>query len=91
LQQLTGYSEKPQMEYLVSMGVYAINRSILEFVPSDRKYGVDDLMNNLLAKGRSIRVEPYAGYWLDIGRPDDYVRAIEEFEQRKNDLLPPGS
>jgi len=48
-------------------------------------------MNNLLAKGRSIRVEPYAGYWLDIGRPDDYVRAIEEFEQRKNDLLPPGS
>jgi NDP-sugar pyrophosphorylase family protein len=46
-------------------------------------------MNNLLAKGESVRVEPYDGYWLDIGRPDDYMRAIEEFEQRKNDLLPP--
>ncbi len=88
-QQLTGFLEKPQMEYLVSMGVYAVNRSVLEFVPSDRKYGVDDLMNNLLAKGEPVRVEPYDGYWLDIGRPDDYMRAIEEFEQRKNDLLPP--
>jgi len=87
-QRLTGFSEKPQMEYLVSMGIYAVNRSVLKFVPADRKYGIDELMNNLLAKGKSITVEPYDGYWLDIGRPDDYVRAIEEFEQRKNDLLP---
>jgi NDP-sugar pyrophosphorylase family protein len=88
-QRLIGFSEKPQMEYLVSMGVYAVSRSILEFVPSDRKYGVDDLMNNLLQRGEPVRVDPYDGYWLDIGRPDDYVRAIEEFEQRKKDLLPP--
>jgi NDP-sugar pyrophosphorylase family protein len=88
-QRLTGFSEKPQMEYLVSMGVYAVNRSVLDFVPPDRKYGVDDLMINLLGKGEAIKVEPYDGYWLDIGRPDDYVRAIEEFEQRRNDLLPP--
>jgi len=86
---LTGFIEKPQMEYLVSMGIYAVNRSVLEFVPSDCRYGVDDLMNNLLTKGECVSVEPYDGYWLDIGRPDDYVRAIEEFEQRKNDLLPP--
>jgi NDP-mannose synthase len=45
-------------------------------------------MNNLLQKGEPIRVDPYDGYWLDIGRPDDYARAIEEFEQRKKDLLP---
>jgi NDP-sugar pyrophosphorylase family protein len=90
-QRLTGFSEKPQMEYLVSMGVYAVNRSVLEFIPPDRKYGVDDLMNNLLQRGEPIRVDPYGGYWLDIGRPDDYMRAIDEFEQRKRDLLPPAS
>jgi NDP-sugar pyrophosphorylase family protein len=88
-QRLTGFSEKPQMQYLVSMGVYAVNRSVLKFVPLNRKYGVDDLMNHLLQKGEPIRVDPYDGYWLDIGRPDDYMRAIEEFEQRKEDLLPP--
>jgi NDP-sugar pyrophosphorylase family protein len=35
-----------------------------------------------------VTVDPFEGYWLDIGRPDDYARAIEEFEQRKHELLP---
>lgn len=86
---LTGFSEKPQAEHLVSMGVYAVNRVVLDFVPPDSKYGFDDLMNDLLKKGISVTVEPFEGYWLDIGRPDDYVRAIDEFEQHKHELLPP--
>jgi NDP-mannose synthase len=85
---LTGFSEKPQMEYLVSMGVYAVNRRILQFVPPDSKYGFDDLMKDLLGKDEPVTVEPYEGYWLDIGRPDDYVRAVEEFEQRRQRFLP---
>jgi NDP-mannose synthase len=85
---LTGFSEKPQMEYLVSMGVYAVNRRILKFVPRDSKYGFDDLMKDLLKKNELVAVEPYEGYWLDIGRPDDYMRAVEEFEQRRHELLP---
>jgi len=88
---LTEFCEKPRMEYLVSMGVYGVNRAVLDFVPPDSKYGFDDLMNNLLGKGELVSVEPYEGYWLDIGRPDDYMRAIEEFEQRKHELLPPNS
>jgi NDP-sugar pyrophosphorylase family protein len=24
-------------------------------------------------------VSPFDGYWLDIGRPDDYMQAIDEF------------
>jgi NDP-mannose synthase len=86
---LIGFSEKPQMEYLVSMGVYAVNRRILQFVPADSKYGFDDLMKDLLLKDEPVAVEPYEGYWLDIGRPDDYMRAIEEFEQRRHQFLPP--
>jgi NDP-sugar pyrophosphorylase family protein len=85
---LTGFSEKPQMEYLVSMGVYAVNRRILQFVPPDSKYGFDDLMKDLLSNDEPVTVEPYEGYWLDIGRPDDYVRAVEEFEQRRQQFLP---
>jgi NDP-sugar pyrophosphorylase family protein len=87
-QKLTGFREKPQMEYLVSMGVYAVNRAVLDFVPPDSKYGFDDLMKNLLERRESVTVDPYEGYWLDIGRPDDYMRAIDEFEQRKHKLLP---
>jgi NDP-mannose synthase len=90
-QRLTEFSEKPLTEYLVSMGIYAVNRKILQFVPPDSKYGFDDLMKDLLRKDEPVDVEPYEGYWLDIGRPDDYMRAVDEFEQRKQQFLPPDS
>ena len=85
---LAGFLEKPAHEYLVSMGVYAMSRRILERVPAGRKYGFDDLMNDMLASGAPVHVEPYAGEWLDIGRPDDYAQAIETFEKKRGVFLP---
>jgi NDP-mannose synthase len=82
------FSEKPAHRYMVSMGVYVVNRSLVERVQPNLKYGFDDLMRDMLARGEPVHVEPYGGYWLDIGRPDDYERAIVEFEQYRRKLLP---
>ena len=85
---LVGFEEKPAMQYLVSMGVYVVQRSVLTLVPPDQPYGFDDLMHALIARGDRINVRPHNGYWLDLGRPDDYAQAVEEFERRKDGLLP---
>lgn len=85
---LCGFEEKPTASFLVSMGVYAVNRRVIEFVPDGRPYGFDHLMLDLLNSGREVRVEPYDGLWLDIGRPDDYALAIETFEQHRQKLMP---
>ena len=85
---LVGFEEKPAMQYLVSMGVYVVQRSVLALVPPDQPYGFDDLMHTLIARGDRINVRPHPGYWLDLGRPDDYAQAVEEFERRKDALLP---
>jgi NDP-sugar pyrophosphorylase family protein len=84
---LTGFHEKPATEYLVSMGIYVVNKAILALIPPVGKYGFDDLMADLLAQGSPVHVERHNGYWLDIGRPDDYMQAIDEFEARKTQLL----
>jgi NDP-sugar pyrophosphorylase family protein len=84
---LVGFDEKPSMQYLVSMGVYIVDKSILSLVPEDQPYGFDDLMHTLLERGERVTVSPYEGYWLDIGRPDDYAQAVEEFDQRRHQLL----
>jgi len=86
---LTGFSEKPRTEYLVSMGVYAVNRAVVGFVPPGLSYGFDNLMRDCLQRGERVAVHQHDGYWLDIGRPDDYARAIEEFEQHRHEFLPP--
>jgi NDP-sugar pyrophosphorylase family protein len=85
---LSGFREKPSHEYLVSMGIYGVNRRVLDLVPDAGRYGFDDLMTGMLGAGMPVDVEPFAGEWLDIGRPDDYIQAIETFEQKRHRLLP---
>jgi len=76
-----GFKEKPEYVLNVSMGVYIFNKKVLDFVPEDKPFGFDDLMLTLLDKKQTIKVYPYDGYWLDIGRPDDYEKANEEIEK----------
>jgi len=85
--ELAGFREKPAVEYLVSMGVYILNRRLLDRVPAGRKFSFDDLMLDMLAAHLPVHVEPYKGYWLDIGRPDDYMQAIEEFDKGRSTFL----
>lgn len=86
--ELTGFEEKPRFQYLVSMGIYIVNRSVLEQVPADRAYGFDHLMLDMLRRHQPVHVERYSGYWLDIGRVDDYMRAVEEFPEKRRHFLP---
>lgn len=85
--QLIGFQEKPRREYEVSMGIYMMNRSVLDAVPASEPFGFDQLMHKLLAAKRTVAVRPFSGYWLDIGRPDDYVQAIDEFDALKARFL----
>ena len=72
---VTGFEEKPEVSYLVSMGVYVFSREVLGLAPKGERFGFDDLMHALLDRGEAINTFRYDGYWLDIGRPDDYERA----------------
>lgn len=83
---LIGFREKPINSYLVSMGIYAANKSILEHIPPDVKFGFDDLMKKFLKTGQNVRVVPFNGYWMDIGRPNDYLKAIDDFESNRDRL-----
>jgi NDP-sugar pyrophosphorylase family protein len=44
-------------------------------------------MLQFLAINQSVAVNSYTGLWLDIGRPDDYIEAIEIFDQLKDKIL----
>ncbi|MGV8116083.1 MULTISPECIES: nucleotidyltransferase family protein [Methanothrix] len=78
---LIGYIEKPKIDYLVSMGVYAFNESILEYIPSHEYLDIPDLMKRLLSEGEKVNGFIHDGYWLDIGRPDDYIKANEDIQK----------
>ncbi|MGB2753635.1 MAG: sugar phosphate nucleotidyltransferase [Phycisphaerae bacterium] len=87
---IVGFEEKPTYHFSVSMGVYVISRRLLDIVPEAVPFGFDDLMHACLARGRNARTYPHAGYWLDIGRPDDYEEANAKAEELMARLFPEG-
>jgi NDP-mannose synthase len=85
---VTGFQEKPTLMYNVSMGVYALTKRHLERYTPGLPFGFDELMLDLIERGTPPNSYAFNGFWLDIGRPDDYDRANEEFKSRRPDLLP---
>lgn len=84
---LTGFREKPKSSYEVSMGIYMLSKRVLAKIPDNTPYGFDHLMLALLAEKEKVAVKPFTGLWLDIGRPDDYLQAIETFDELKDKFL----
>ncbi len=78
--QLVAFKEKPILHYKVSMGVYMLNKACLDVIPDDTFYGFDHLMLDLIKNNNPATVKVFDGYWLDIGRPDDYEQAINDYE-----------
>lgn len=81
------YIEKPVYQFDVSTGVYVYNKRILDYIPDNSKYDIPDLIKNLHANNKKVKCFSDDYYWLDIGRVEDYEKANEIFEKRKNDFL----
>jgi len=81
---IRAFHEKPTYSFDVSMGIYVFQKEILGYVPEGRAFGFDELMLAMIAGDAPVYSFPHHGYWLDIGRPDDYERSIAEFERYRD-------
>lgn len=84
------FTEKPTLYYSVSMGVYALSKKTIMDYPAGEPFGFDQLVLDLLAKKNNPASFAFDGYWLDIGRPDDYDEANKDFDRLRPILLPEG-
>jgi NDP-sugar pyrophosphorylase family protein len=82
-----GYDEKPTSDYLVSMGVYAFSPDVLTHIEPGTYLDFPDLILRLLSRGARVRSALFNGFWLDIGRHDDFALAQSEFETRRAEFL----
>jgi NDP-sugar pyrophosphorylase family protein len=80
--------EKPTVRYEASMGIYCFSPRVLEHIEEGETLDFPDLVLKLIAAGEVVRASPTDGYWLDIGRHDDYEAAQAEFEELRARLIP---
>lgn len=75
---VTRITEKPVHKFFVNAGIYVLSPQVVAQVSGDCRLDMPDLAGRLVEEGRDVSVFPIHEYWLDIGRPDDFIRAQEE-------------
>ena len=85
--QVSGYIEKPSMNFLVSMGMYIFEPKVVDYIPKGEYFDFPTLVNTLLSAGEKVACYPYDGYWRDLGNTDDFLAANEDFESMRSQFL----
>jgi len=84
---LSGYREKPEFSFQVSMGVYILNPVAWDFLAPGQSLLMPDLLESMRKAGNPVHCFKQSCYWLDIGRHDDYATANDIFESRRSSFL----
>lgn len=76
---INSFTEKPTYNFDVSMGIYCISKKVIQALPENEIYGFDNLMLDGIKNNLKMEAVPFNGFWLDIGRPEDYDYANENY------------
>lgn len=74
---ITSFKEKPKNTYYANAGIYLIKKEIINLIPENSFYNATDLMDSIILNHRKLIHSPITGYWIDIGKHDDYNKAKE--------------
>lgn len=74
---ITGMKEKPSYNYYVNAGIYLIKKQLLDLIPKNKFFNATDFIEMLIQNNRKVIRYPLIGYWIDIGKPEDYQKAQE--------------
>jgi dTDP-glucose pyrophosphorylase len=75
--------EKPTYTYYSNGGIYLMKKELLKYIPKETHFNATDLMEKLLKEGHHVLSYPLIGYWLDVGKHDDFTKAQKDIAQIK--------
>lgn len=78
---VTSFKEKPTYTYFSNGGVYLMKKEMLDFIPKNNFFNATDLIEELIHQGYKVISFPFNGYWLDIGRHEDFEKAQSDFKE----------
>lgn len=81
--QVKSLKEKPRYTYFSNAGIYIIKKKLLNMIPKDTFFDITDLMDKMIEMDLKLVTYPINGYWLDIGKYDDFIKAQEDIKHIK--------
>lgn len=68
--------------HLVHSGIYAFEPSIFEYFPNKKRFSLDEVLRKIIHK-QDVSGFVFEGSWFDVGNPENYEKAIKEFNKNK--------
>jgi len=81
--QVKSFKEKPTYTYYSNGGIYLIKKEALKHIPNEAFYNATDLMEDMIKNGLKVISYPFSGYWLDVGKHDDFEKAQSDIQNIK--------
>jgi len=81
---VTNYIEKPVHKYDVGMGIYLMEPETLKHIEKGKRFDIPELILKLISDNKKVIGYPTDDYWLDMGKHEEYNKAIEEFETKRH-------
>jgi dTDP-glucose pyrophosphorylase/mRNA-degrading endonuclease RelE of RelBE toxin-antitoxin system len=77
------FKEKPTYTYYSNGGIYLMKRAMLEYIPKGQHFNATDLMEKLIQENKKVVSYPLVGYWLDVGKHEDFEKAQNDINTIK--------
>ncbi|MFW9975486.1 MAG: sugar phosphate nucleotidyltransferase [Candidatus Thorarchaeota archaeon] len=77
---ILGMKEKPVLSYLINSGIYVVSPSVLDIIPDDGVYAMTALVEDARKNDLHVVGYEFTDPWRDIGRMDDYMKAVSDIE-----------
>lgn len=78
--EIKSFKEKPTYTYYSNGGIYLMKREVLDYLPKETHFNATDLMEKLIEEKKKVISYPLLGYWLDIGKHDDFEKAQQDIK-----------
>lgn len=80
---IKSFKEKPTYTYYSNGGIYLMKKEILRYIPKNTFFNATDLMEELIKNELRVISYPFVGYWLDVGKHEDFEKAQKDINYIK--------
>ena len=78
---IMSFKEKPTYTYYSNGGIYLMKKTVLDYLPKNQHFNATDLMEKLIIEKKKVISYPLLGYWLDVGKHEDFEKAQHDINQ----------
>ena len=75
---VNAFKEKPNYTYYANAGIYLIKKDVIKEIPKQQFFNATDLMELVMNTDKKLIHYPIRGYWLDIGKHEDFEKAQKD-------------